>query len=177
MPVQNVNDDSLSFGVTAVRQQGAPGKKLVTYQIQLENGKEVGRTKIQEVVAQEPVTQIVATGTHFDIGADKTALMTAAGIAKTDFGYVDYIVSRESGWCPTKLQGQYGGCPASPPASIPSGLGYGLGQATPGGKMASAGADWETNPITQLRWCSTYARNTYGGWGGAYNHWAAYHNW
>jgi len=177
MPVQTIDDDSLSFGTTAVRQQGAAGKKLITYQITLQNGKEVSRAEIQEVVAQAPVTQIVARGTHFDVNSDHGALMTAAGISKSDFPYVDYIVSRESGWCPTKLQGQYGGCPGSPPASIPSGLGYGLGQATPGGKMASAGADWQTNPITQLRWCSGYAVRTYGSWSGAYNHWVANHNW
>ena len=42
--------------------------------------------------------------------------------------------------------------------------------------MATAGADWQTNPVTQLRWCSGYA-NRYGGWAGAYNHWLAYHSW
>jgi len=42
--------------------------------------------------------------------------------------------------------------------------------------MATAGADWATNPITQLRWCSGYA-SRYGGWAGSYNHWLAYHSW
>jgi len=161
MPTETVDDDSLSFGVTAVRQQGAPGKKLITYQIQLENGKEVGRTKIQEVISQEPVKQVVAKGTHFDIASDKTALMAAAGIAKSDYMYVDYIVSHESGWNYT--------------AHNSSGT-WGLCQALPGSKMASAGADWQTNPITQLKWCSGYAAR-YGGWAGAYNHWVANHNW
>lgn len=162
MPVQTVEDDSLSFGVTAVRQQGAPGKKLITYEIQLQNGQEVGRRPIQEVVAQDAVPQIVARGTHFDIASDKTALMTAAGIARSDFMYVDYIISHESGW---RYQ-----------ARNPNGA-YGLCQAYPGTKMATAGADWQTNPITQLKWCSTYAQRTYGGWGPAYNHWLSAHNW
>jgi hypothetical protein len=43
--------------------------------------------------------------------------------------------------------------------------------------MASAGADWATNPITQLRWCDGYATSRYGGWAAAYNHWLAYHVW
>lgn len=63
MPTETVSDDKLAYGTTAVRQQGAPGKKLVTYQIELQNGKEVGRKVIQEVVSQEPVKQIVAKGT------------------------------------------------------------------------------------------------------------------
>jgi uncharacterized protein YabE (DUF348 family) len=161
MPVETVDDDSLTFGATALRQQGAPGKKLITYQVQLQNGKEVGRTKIQEVVAQEPVKQVVARGIHFDIASDKTAIMAAAGIAKSDYMYVDYIVSHESGWNYT--------------AHNSSGT-WGLCQALPGSKMASAGADWQTNPVTQLKWCSGYA-SRYGGWAGAYQHWLSAHSW
>lgn len=63
MPVQTVSDDKLAYGTTAVRQQGASGKKLITYQIELQNGAEVGRKVIQEVVSQQPVTQVVAKGT------------------------------------------------------------------------------------------------------------------
>jgi uncharacterized protein YabE (DUF348 family) len=176
MPVQSVEDDSLTFGTTVVRQQGAPGKKLITYAVQLQNGKEIGRKVIQEVVSQQPVSQVVAKGKAVQIPGDKQGVMRLAGISPGDFAYVDYIVSRESGWCPTKLQGQYGGCPGGPPASIPSGLGYGLVQATPGSKMASAGGDWQVNPVTQLKWASGYA-SRYGGWGGAYAHWQTNHNW
>ncbi len=39
---------------------------------------------------------------------------------------------------------------------------YGLGQANPGTKMASYGADWRTNPWTQLRWMVAYADGRYG---------------
>ena len=33
---------------------------------------------------------------------------------------------------------------------------YGLVQALPGSKMASAGADWQTNPATQIKWGLNY---------------------
>lgn len=62
-PIETVSDPSLAYGTTAIRQQGAPGKRLVTYQLDLQNGVEVGRKPIQAVVAQEPVKQIVAKGT------------------------------------------------------------------------------------------------------------------
>ena len=39
---------------------------------------------------------------------------------------------------------------------------YGLPQALPGSKMRSAGWDWRTNPVTQIRWMRTYARLRYG---------------
>lgn len=39
---------------------------------------------------------------------------------------------------------------------------YGIPQANPGTKMASAGPDWRTNPETQLRWMIAYCRARYG---------------
>src|SRR5665213_1292245 len=39
---------------------------------------------------------------------------------------------------------------------------YGLGQALPASKMASAGADWQTNPKTQIRWVVGYTTGSYG---------------
>lgn len=63
MPVQTVEDNSLTSGTTVIRQAGAAGKKVVTYQVKVENGVEVSRTAIQEVIAVPPVPQIVAVGT------------------------------------------------------------------------------------------------------------------
>ena len=40
----------------------------------------------------------------------------------------------------------------------------GLCQSMPAHKMRSAGADYMTNPVTQLRWCNWYAHWRYGGW-------------
>jgi uncharacterized protein YabE (DUF348 family) len=160
-PVQYVSDASLSLGATAVRQSGSAGKKVVTYQIHTTNGKETSREVLQEVVTVQPVTQIVARGTVVDIAGDKSAIMAAAGISPEDYGYANYIISHESGWRPN--------------ASNPSGA-YGLCQALPGSKMASAGGDWATNPVTQLRWCSGYAQK-FGGWAGAYNYWISHHYW
>lgn len=177
MPVQIVRDNSLSFGTSAIRQQGSPGQQATTYQIVKKDGKEVGRTLLHQVIIVQPVTQIIAQGQAVSIPADKQAVMAQAGISSGDYPYVDYIVSHESGWCPTKLQGQYGYCPGYAPPSFPPYLGYGLVQATPGTKMASAGSDWSTNPVTQLRWATGYAVGRYGSWGGAYDHWQRYHNW
>jgi len=173
MPVQQVSDSSLAYGTSAVRQQGSPGQQVVTYQVTIVNNVETNRTVIQKVVNRQPVTQIVVVGTSLSgIKGD----MALAGIAPGDYQYADYIISHESGWCPTKAQGQYGGCPPYSGYVPPYG-GYGLCQSTPGSKMATAGADWATNPVTQLRWCSGYAHSRYGSWGAAYSHWLAYHNW
>src|SRR6266571_8011944 len=61
----------------------------------------------------------------------------------TFFGCLKDIWNRESGW-------RYD-------AENPSGA-YGIPQALPGGKMASAGADWQTNPATQIKWGLGYIK-------------------
>ena len=66
---------------------------------------------------------------------------------KTEFGCLDNIWTRESGW-------RYN-------AENASGA-YGIPQALPGSKMATAGADWQTNPATQIRWGLGYIKSDYG---------------
>jgi hypothetical protein len=51
---------------------------------------------------------------------------------------------------------------------------YGLPQALPGSKMASAGRDWATNPYTQIRWMRGYVNGRYGSCAGAMAHENAY---
>ena len=74
----------------------------------------------------------------------------------------DQIISHESGWNVT--------------ATNPSSGAYGLAQALPGSKMASAGADWQTNPATQIKWALSYMNSTYGSPNAAWAFWQA-HNW
>ena len=159
-PQQIIEDASLSFGTTVVRQAGSPGKKVVTYQIKTENGKEVGRTVIQEVIQQNPVPKIVARGKTVDIAGDKTSVMAAAGISSEDYGYVNFVISRESNWNPNSRNA--GGC-------------LGLGQACPGSKLTAACPNLDA--VCQLRFFSGYADGRYGGWGGAYLFWQGHHYW
>ncbi|WP_223297445.1 aggregation-promoting factor C-terminal-like domain-containing protein [Catenulispora acidiphila] len=72
------------------------------------------------------------------------------------------IVERESGW--------------NVHATNPSSGAYGLGQALPGSKMASAGSDWENNPTTQIKWVLSYMDSRYGSPCGAWSFWQS-HSW
>ncbi len=85
--------------------------------------------------------------------------MAAAGIAEADWGYVDYVVSRESGWNPNATNSSSGAC--------------GLVQALPCSKVPGNGYD----PVDNLRWASGYATGRYGSWAGAYNFWINNHWW
>ncbi|GAA4862717.1 transglycosylase SLT domain-containing protein [Kitasatospora terrestris] len=71
------------------------------------------------------------------------------------------IVKRESGWDYTATNASSGA--------------YGLVQALPGSKMASAGADWRTNPATQIKWGLNYMNSRYGSPCGAWSFWQSHH--
>jgi hypothetical protein len=59
-------------------------------------------------------------------------------------------------------------------ASNPSSGAYGIPQALPGSKMASAGPDWQTSAATQIRWGLGYIRSVYGSPCAAWSHEQAY---
>lgn len=78
---------------------------------------------------------------------------------KTYFSCLDNIWTRESGW-------RYN-------AENASGA-YGIPQALPGSKMATAGADWQTNPATQIKWGLGYIQGRYGDPCSAWSYWQAH---
>jgi len=86
----------------------------------------------------------------------------ASLVAADQFGCLDALFQRESGWNPT--------------AKNRSSSAYGIPQALPGSKMASAGSDWETNPLTQVRWGVSYVNARYGSPCGAWAH-SESHGW
>ena len=74
-------------------------------------------------------------------------LVARQGWSSAQFGCLDQLWTRESNWRVS--------------AQNASGA-YGIPQALPASKMASAGADWRTNPITQIRWGIGYIADAYG---------------
>ena len=88
------------------------------------------------------------------------ALLGEFGFSKSEFGCLDSLWTRESGW--------------SVHADNPSSSAYGIPQALPGEKMSSAGSDWATNPATQIRWGLGYIQDRYGTPCGAWDHSESY---
>lgn len=93
-------------------------------------------------------------------GGSPQEWMSAAGIAEGDWGYVDYIVSRESGWNPNATNSSSGAC--------------GLVQALPCSKVGGAGG---YDPVSNLQWANGYAVGRYGSWANAYAFWTSNHWW
>jgi len=77
----------------------------------------------------------------------------------TYYSCLNNIWTRESGW-------RYN-------AENASGA-YGIPQALPGSKMASAGSDWMTNPATQIKWGLGYIQGRYGDPCSAWSYWEAH---
>jgi hypothetical protein len=96
-------------------------------------------------------------GTNKSIGYN---MLPSFGFSqKTQWACLDNLWTHESGW------NQY--------AANASGA-YGIPQALPGSKMASAGANWQTSPTTQIKWGLGYIKGDYGTPCGAWDHEEAY---
>jgi hypothetical protein len=84
------------------------------------------------------------------------ALLAEFGFDQDQFGCLDSLWTRESNWTVT--------------ADNPTSSAYGIPQALPGSKMSTAGADWATNPVTQIRWGLGYIQDRYGSPCAAWGH-------
>ena len=104
-------------------------------------------------VPAQPAVAAAATGSPQQIAM---AMLGSFGWSSGQFSCLDALWNRESGW--------------NPYASNAGSGAYGIPQALPGSKMASAGADWQTNPATQIRWGLGYIQATYGSPCGAWGH-------
>lgn len=152
--IQDANKDS---GYKEIKEAGEKGTKSVTYEVEMQNGKEISRKKINETEIKAAKKQVVIVGTKTSLPAGShTDWMNAAGISASDQGSANAIISQESGWRVNATNRSSGA--------------YGIPQALPGSKMASAGSDWQTNPITQLKWMNSYVVGRYGSWQNAYAH-------
>jgi hypothetical protein len=108
---------------------------------------------------QEVLGTVAASRPFYTGGGAPAEWMSAAGIAESDWGFVDYIVGKESGWNPNATNKSSGAC--------------GLVQALPCSKVPGNGYD----PVDNLRWANGYATGRYGSWGGAYAFWTSHHWW
>jgi hypothetical protein len=109
--------------------------------------------------AKRAATQATITK---DFSPGSVQAMALSIVGQAQYQCFSNIVTRESGWNYT--------------ATNPGSGAYGLVQALPGDKMASAGADWRTNPATQIKWGLTYMNSRYGSPCAAWSYWQVHHS-
>ena len=149
-----------------VVQKGKDGLKEVTYKVKYQNDVEIERTQISETVVQEPVNKIVQVTAQVssryavsrNLGASSASAAeaqayarercTAYGWSENDYYNLVSLWNKESHWNMYAQNSRSGA--------------YGIPQALPGSKMASAGSDYLTNYKTQVNWGLSYIKGRYG---------------
>ena len=154
-----------------VVQAGSNGIKEITYRVKYKNGEEIEKEVISENIIEEPVDKIVEVRTKAVTSRGNTARATgSAGEAQAyaqqrcaDYGWSDEdfdclvaLWNKESGWN-ANASNRYSGA-------------YGIPQALPASKMASAGSDYLTNYQTQVNWGLSYIKSRYGSPSAAWSH-------
>jgi hypothetical protein len=76
------------------------------------------------------------------------ALLSSYGWSSSEMSCLVPLWMDESGW---RVNAE----------NVSSGA-YGIPQSLPGSKMATAGSDWRTNPVTQIKWGLGYIQERYG---------------
>lgn len=157
-------DPSSPQGSKVVKQAGVPGsKKVVSLVAFLPDGTQTS-SKVVGSSVTPPVDELISVGTKKVPPKPSTPAFTppspdsaramglnavlASGWDEAEFACLDALWTRESNW--------------NAASSNRSSGAYGIPQALPGSKMASAGADWATNPQTQISWGLGYIKGRYG---------------
>ena len=183
-----VQDGTLAKGERVVQTKGEDGVASNVYEVAYVGGKEVGRNNVLSAQKKQPVKEVVRVGTR-EAPAKPAAPSTPAtpsgnggnanpapstpapsapstqapsgnpqqiarsmlssyGWNDSQFSCLVSLWNKESEWNPSAVNKSSGA--------------YGIPQSLPGSKMASAGADWRTNPATQIRWGLGYIQGRYG---------------
>ena len=185
IPFETVTKD-ISEGASSTRnsiiQEGEEGLRRVTYKVKYQNATEIERNKISEEIVKEPVNKIIqvrsnvvssrsisearssgsVSGSVAEYQAYAAEKCESYGWSDSDFSCLVSLWNKESGWNPNSYNRSSGA--------------YGIPQALPGSKMASAGSDYMTNYKTQINWGLSYIKSRYGTPTAAWNHWKA-RNW
>lgn len=129
----------------------------------------VQRAEARERAARESERKAAAErrAAALELGAAQADPMLAAQVLMPDYGFTGdqqwrclYLLwTGESDWRWW--------------AENPSSGAYGIPQSLPASKMASAGDDWKTNPVTQITWGLEYIKLSYGTPCGAWDFWQA----
>lgn len=164
--VRQIQDADREVGYKKVKTEGAKGKRTVTYEVVMEDGKEVSRKKIQVVVIKKPITQVEVVGAKVTFPSGTCGeWMKAAGITHP---VAIELIGRESGCNPCSHY------PSSSNCNYTGNNACGIPQALPCSKLRDDAGCGMTNAVCQLRWMQNYVYSRHGSWEGAKAHHDSY---
>lgn len=152
-----ISDANRPANYRETKTPGEKGARSVTYEVIIQDGKEVARTEIASVVITPAKKQVEIHGTkpeymQYTGGGTKTEWLAASNIPQDQWGYADWLVQKESGWNPNARNRSSGAC--------------GLAQALPCSKVPGD----PHNPVNSLNWMNGYVHGRYGSWANAVEH-------
>ena len=112
-----------------------------------------------EAASRSSARDDLPSGAGVGGSASDAVAYARSAMSTTEYECVAHIITNESGWNVNATNASSGA--------------YGLGQALPGFKMASAGSDWKSNGVTQMKWIIGYVNSRYGGACNAWSFWQA----
>ena len=150
-PKATLEEKTESDGTTSVRYRAKLGSISTKEEIAEITGEAKNADQDTAAAAAAAAAEAGAVPTTYS-GEDPRSLakplVAAQGWSDSEYQCLVLLWNRESQW--------------NPYAENSSSGAYGIPQALPGSKMASAGADWRTNPITQINWGIGYIKGRYG---------------
>ncbi len=156
-PRLSVTDQLARPVAEAENQQGNAALAHHAFQLRLSQTRDAiaqrqaARKRAAELAASRAVP--AASGSPRPIAQ---ATLGSFGWSSSQFSCLDPLWEHESRWSVT--------------AANPGSGAFGIPQALPGARMASAGPDWQTSAATQITWGLRYLRDTYGSPCAAWSH-------
>jgi cytoskeletal protein RodZ len=114
------------------------------------------RRQAADRAARSQARTALAASASADPRSVARAMLGEFGWGEGQFGCLDSLWMKESGWSTSASNGSSGA--------------YGIPQSLPGSKMSSAGPDWQSNPATQIKWGLGYIQQRYGSPCAAWGH-------
>jgi hypothetical protein len=136
----------------AARKQAAEQAAAAAAAVQ----QQAAQQQSQQQQAQQPQPSPAAPAPSGSPQQIAMGMLASYGWSSSQFSCLDSLWNEESGW--------------NVYASNPTSGAYGIPQALPGSKMASAGSDWQSDAATQIRWGLGYIQGQYGSPCGAWAH-------
>jgi len=171
-----VHSANVERGTKILRSKGVKGTIRYVYKVKVLKGKTIARTLVAKKVVNnaKPAVYIVGTGKPVGLNIDAKAAAGNTGTPRGNMHFAQAYIAQKYSW----NQAQFG-CLVSlwnreshwnHAARNRNSGAYGIPQAMPGSKMSQFGADWQTNPVTQIKWGANYISRRYNTPCGALSH-------
>ena len=147
---------SVTFTTSVIARMALAGAVVATSLAPAQAATAPDRPAAHVRLAGELMSASAAAGSAARAQSIARAMLRSFDWTRRQFKYLDRLWDRESGWN-VFAENPYSGA-------------YGIPQALPGVKMATAGPNWRTSPRTQIRWGLNYIRGIYGSPRRAWNH-------